>query len=112
MWWSKDFDDSRWEEGKGPFGNQGNHVGTNWSTPDIWLRRHFNPGALTADQVQNIVVTEIHESILDFYIDAQKIDSQRGNNRAGELHYEHRPISPSVREAVLPDADNMMAVPG
>ncbi len=110
MWSDKSYDDSHWTEGVGGFGDRGVPGGTKWSTPDIWLRRHFNPGALTTEQVDNLVITEIHQGSVDFYINGQKIDAQRGTNRAGELKYEHRPISPSVRQAVLPNTDNVIAV--
>lgn len=43
-WIEADFDDSRWAEGNGGFGNPetpGARVGTHWGTDDIWLRKTF-----------------------------------------------------------------------
>lgn len=43
-WMKPDFDASSWKEGRAGFGTQGTPgsiIGTEWKTPDIWLRREF-----------------------------------------------------------------------
>ena len=109
-WSKKEFEDSNWSQGPGPFANSGEHVGTAWTTPDIWLRRHFNPGALTPDQIQNLVLTEVHRGRLELYIIGVQTFTQQGNNRASEGGYQHRPLSRAVREAILPNTENVIAV--
>lgn len=109
-WSGKDYNDSSWSQGPGPFASTGEHVGTAWTTPDIWLRRHFNPGALTPEQIQNLVLTETHRGRLELYINGVQSSGQQGNNRASEGRYEHRPLSHAVREAILPNAENVIAV--
>jgi hypothetical protein len=51
-WIGKGFNDSKWKSGKGGFGTKGTpgigKLGTVWKTKDIWMRRTFNPGQLTA----------------------------------------------------------------
>ena len=47
-WVKRTFNDSRWKQGRGGFGTIGTPgavVGTNWNTPDIWLRREFTIAA-------------------------------------------------------------------
>jgi hypothetical protein len=44
-WFQPDFDASSWKEGRAGFGTAGTPgsiIGTEWKTPDIWLRREFN----------------------------------------------------------------------
>lgn len=44
-WMTPDFDASSWKEGRAGFGTAGTPgsiIGTEWKTPDIWLRREFN----------------------------------------------------------------------
>ncbi|MDR1682929.1 MAG: T9SS type A sorting domain-containing protein [Candidatus Symbiothrix sp.] len=43
-WFLKTFDDSAWTTGEGGFGTSttpGSHIGTEWESNDIWLRRTF-----------------------------------------------------------------------
>jgi hypothetical protein len=44
-WEASDFDAGNWKIGRGGFGSQGTphaKIGTEWTTPSIWLRREFN----------------------------------------------------------------------
>ena len=110
QWSNKDYDDSRWSQSIGAFGNNGDHIGTQWNTPDLWLRRHFNPGSLTAAQLQALVITEFHEGNVEIFINGVQAHSQRGTSKAYEVTYEHRPVGQSVRQAVLSNADNVISV--
>jgi beta-galactosidase len=105
------FDDSKWQDGKGGFGmNVPNHgvVGTPWSTPHIWLRRHFNPGALTAAQISTLCVTDYHDDDVSVFINGVPGFASRGF----QVDYENKPLTPESRAAVLTGADNVLAVEG
>jgi hypothetical protein len=48
-WMKRDFDASAWKEGRAGFGaagTPGSIIGTEWKSPDIWLRREFNVSAI------------------------------------------------------------------
>jgi hypothetical protein len=111
-WSSIEYDDSHWQEGPAPFGDHGDRVGTPWTTPDLWLRRHFNPGVLTPDQLQNVVMLQFNRGRVEIYINGVQTFAQQGNNRSLEGSYEHRPLNTPVRNAIRPDADNVIAVHG
>jgi hypothetical protein len=107
-WMKKDFDDSKWQEGRGGFGMEvPNHgvVGTPWSTPHIWLRRHFNPGALSASQIDSLGITDYHDDDVTVYINGVSALTARGF----QSDYENVPASAEGRHALVPNADNVIA---
>jgi len=110
-WMKSDFDDSKWQPGKGGFGgNVPNHgiLGTPWGTPHIWLRRHFNPGALTAEQIKGLCVTDYHDDDVSVWINGVPGFASKGF----QVDYENKLLSPESRTAVAPGADNVLAVEG
>ena len=110
VWSGKEYDDSQWTQGAGAFGNRGDHIGTKWTTPDLWLRKSFNPGALTPEQIENLVLTEFHEGRQEIYINGVPTFPEKGTNRSAQRRYEHRPLNRAIRQAVLPNAENVIAV--
>ena len=110
-WTKKDFDDSKWKDGKAGFGMEvPNHgvVGTLWDTPHVWMRRHFNPGALTADQLEKLCVNDYHDDDVAVFINGVPAFAARGF----QSDYENKAISPESRHAVVPGADNVLAAEG
>jgi len=109
-WSSKEYDDSQWNNGPAPFADQGDHIGTSWTTPDLWLRRHFNPGAISPEQLQSVVLVQFNRGRVEIFINGVQTFAQQGNNRSLEGGYEHRPLSTAVRQAILSGSDNVIAV--
>ena len=109
-WMKKDFDDSAWAAGKGVFGSGSTTgigvLGTPWTTPNIWLRRRFNPGALTAAQVFNLVLRDFHAGEAEIYLNGILACRARG----AVAHYENRIINHAARKALAPNAENVLAV--
>jgi hypothetical protein len=109
-WTSMSYDEAQWSTGPGGFGNDEGQVGTRWTTPDLWLRRHFRLDSLTSSEIENLVITEFQEGSVEIFINGTQTFTQRGTNRSFEGRYEHRPISEVVRKAVVLNADNVIAV--
>ncbi len=108
-WTATSFNDTAWRSGQGGFGTDGTPgavVRTLWNTPDIWLRRTFNPGALTAQQVSNLVFNLHHDEDVQVYINGVLAYSAGGYTSA----YLRFPLNAAGRTALKPDAVNTLAV--
>ena len=109
-WQQKGFDDSKWRAGRGGFGMLGapntGQIGTSWSTPDIWMRRTFNPGQLSAAQLARIGVRFYHDEDVEIYINGTLVYSEGGWTHS----YLRRPLNFEARKAILPNAENVLAV--
>lgn len=109
-WQGKDFNDSKWKTGPGGFGTKGTprigKLGTVWKTPDIWLRRTFNPGTLTPAQIAKMGVRDYHDETVEVYINGALAYFSGGYTTG----YERRPLSLAARRALLSNAQNVIAV--
>ncbi len=111
-WFTPGFNDSAWKQGKGGFGAPKTPgiglLGTHWTkTPgDIWLRRTFNPGALTPAQISQLFVHDYHDEDIEVYINGVKAYSAPGFIAS----YEYKPLSPAAKQAIHPGAANTLAV--
>ena len=108
-WYSEGFDDSLWSTGPGAFGTAGTPgvaVGTTWDTADIWLRRTFNPGALTTQEITNLVLNVYHDEDCEIYVNGVLATSASGYG----TDYGHLAMSAAAQYAVVPDGNNVMAV--
>ncbi len=106
--WSKQtFDDAAWTEGRAPFGNQGRAGGsTPWTTPDIWLRKHFNPGNLSVDHLNHLELRLYHDDNVEVYLNgvlAYKQDWHIHN-------YNEVPMLPAAARTIVSGVDNVIAV--
>ena len=109
-WTRADYSDAAWQTGTGGFGGgnpPGNpRIGVSWTTSDIWLRRTFNLGNLTPEQVSQMVVKDYHDEDIDVYINgvlAYHADGFTGN-------FEYKPLTAEGKAALKPNAVNTMAV--
>lgn len=105
-WTTRGYSDAQWLEGKGGFGSGNDHAGTSWTTSDIWMRKHFNPGSITADQMANLVVRDIHMGAVEVFINGVRAYTSRGQNNS----WEYRAISSEARASIRPNADNVLSV--
>lgn len=108
-WTTPGFNDSSWSSGPGGFGTAGTPgavVRTTWNTADIWLRRTFNPGALTAEQVSNLVFDVYHDEDVEIYLNGVLAYSAAGYTTT----YLHLPINAAALAALATNAVNTLAV--
>jgi hypothetical protein len=72
-WYTPDFDDSAWKEGKGGFGREktpGAVIGTTWTTDDIWIRQTFDVKDMPRD---NVFLVIHHDEDAEVYINGKLI---------------------------------------
>jgi hypothetical protein len=43
-------------------------VSTPWTSAHIWMRRHFNPGEITPEQIAHLCVSDYHDEDIEVYI--------------------------------------------
>lgn len=77
-WFKPGFDDHLWSMGKGGFGKNGN---TAWNDHDIWLRKSFDTGTLSASEIQNMVLSVNHDADVEIYINGIVACTMIGNNK-------------------------------
>jgi hypothetical protein len=108
-WTATGFDDSGWTSGSGGFGTAGTPnsvIGTIWNSADIWLRKHFNPGPLTAGQLANLVFRVHHDDGVEIYINGVLAYNATGYTSA----YMFVECNQDGKDAIVASSDNVIAV--
>lgn len=102
-WSDRRFDDSTWSRGRSGFGTAGTpgvFIGTEWSKPDIWLRREVQ---LTSNQIGNLALWMHHDEDAEVYINGVLAAKTTG----WTSQYEVFPISSAAREALVVGANSI-----
>jgi len=108
-WNTTGFNDSGFSVGNGGFGTAGTPgavIRTTWNTADIWLRRMFNPGALTPAQISNLVFRLHHDESAELFINGVQAATVTGFTTG----YGITPLSTAGRNAVISNGNNLLAV--
>lgn len=104
-WFAPAFDDSRWTEGIGGFGNgrAWNAIPrTAWKTEDIWLRRRIHLNSLPEGKV---VLLIYHDDAAEAYVNGHQLQSLPG----ADNHYRILSLSEAATKS-LRVGDNLIAV--
>jgi hypothetical protein len=110
-WYATNFNDSAWTNGVGGFGannppNTAGLIRTTWNTADIWLRRTFNPGSLTSQQVSNLFFVVYNDEDVEIYINGVLAGGATGYRTS----YGLMAMTFAGRAAILTNAVNVLAV--
>ena len=84
-WTEPGFDDSTWKSGPGGFGKAdtpGARIGTEWTTPDIWLRRTIKLDAVP----EKPALLVHHDEDAEVSINGQAVAKLAGYSRQYEVH--------------------------
>ena len=104
-WFQPGFDDSAWREGPGGFGTAGTPgaiIGTEWNTPNIWLRREFT---WPDHPVNNPRLLLIYDEDPEIYLNGQLAAKLSG----WATTYEEADLNPAAL-ATLKPGRNLLAV--
>ena len=108
-WNTTGFNDSAWSVGNGGFGTAGTPgavIRTTWNTADIWLRRTFNPGSLTAAQIANLVFRLHHDESAELFINGVQAAAVTGFTTS----YAFTPMTTAGQNAAISNGNNVLAV--
>ena len=108
-WNTTGFNDSAWSTGLGGFGTAGTPgavIRTTWSTSDIWMRRTFNPGSLTASQISNLLLRLHHDEGAEIFINGVLAATVTGFTTS----YAFTPMTTASQNAVIANGNNVLAV--
>ena len=108
-WFQPDFDDSSWREGTAGFGKISQpdaRVRTDWSTPEIWIRRHFKLNNVSEEQLKDLCIRIFYDEDSEVYINGVLAMTTSGYN----VTYQLFDISDAAREALHIGGDNVIAI--
>ena len=78
------------------------HGNTEWTTGDIWIRRHFNPGELTPETDRPPSwCGDFHDEDIQVYINGVQAYARRGYITT----YEYKNTSAAAKKAIKPNAE-------
>jgi hypothetical protein len=107
-WYATNFNASSWSNGLAGFGtvDPGVTPNTAWTTLGyIYIRRTFNPGSLTTQQLTNLSFITYHDEDVAIYINGVLAGSASGYSTA----YVPVAMNAAGQAAIIPNATNLMA---
>jgi hypothetical protein len=110
-WYATNFSDAAWSTGNAGFGannppNTAGLIRTTWNTADIWLRRTFNPGPLTSQQISNLFFMVYNDEDVEIYLNGVLAGSATGYRTA----YSLMTLNDAGKAAIQTNGTNILAV--
>ena len=103
-WMNKNFDDSKWSKSYNAFGTSSSNS-TSWTTKDIWLRKEFTLEGHTAQVVDSLIYSVVHDEDCEIYINgilAVELD--------GYDDYKNVTISDKAKASIAVGEKNVVAI--
>ncbi|MBN2164373.1 MAG: hypothetical protein JXR25_14555 [Pontiellaceae bacterium] len=107
-WFRAPLRSADWKTSEGPFASAGTpniHVGTEWSTQDIWLWREFELGFVAEEDLEGLYLYLYHDDDCRVFINgvlAAELPAHRG--------YSYSPISAEAKKAIKAAGTNIIVV--
>jgi hypothetical protein len=101
-WMNNSFDDSHWENGMAPFGNDKVASKTMWLSKDIWVRRKITIQAL---DLNNLFLKLQHDDDVAVFLNGENIYSAKGSTRK----FIFIPIKEEVKNKIK-QGENILAI--
>jgi beta-galactosidase/beta-glucuronidase len=98
-WQSPAFNDRTWPEARAPFGTI-NNFRTQWTTPDIWLRRSFE---WNGKDIASAALVILHDENTEVYVNGQAVWERGGYNTA----YESFDVTGALKRALKPGKNTL-----
>ena len=106
-WFSTGFDDGSWSSGEAGFGTEKTApVRTEWTTPDIWIRRDFTLGALSAKDLEQLNFSTWHDEDCEIYINGVLAAEAKGFSTS----YVMLPMNDAGKAALVQNGKNVIAI--
>ena len=107
-WCATNYNASSWSSGPASFGTTDPNavIRTTWNTSDIWIRRQFSLGALSASDLANLEFNCYHDEDCQIYLNGVLAGSASGYSTA----YVLVPMSTAGMNALIPNGTNLIAV--
>jgi hypothetical protein len=103
-WKETDYSTTSWQKGAGGFGRQGTPgavIGTEWATPDIWMRRWFK-----LEEVPKRLALDLHhDEDVEVYLNGVLVYSAKGY----VVDYQREPLKRKALQALI-RGDNVIAI--
>lgn len=107
-WYATNYNASSWSSGSAGFGTTDPNalIRTTWNTSDIWIRRQFALGALSASDLANLEFNCYHDEDCQIYLNGVLAGSASGYSTT----YVLVPMNIAGMNALIPNSTNFIAV--
>jgi len=76
-WTTLSYNDSKWQEGAAPFGDNEHTAQTLWNTKDLWVRRDFEMDPASLNQ-SPVLLNICHDDNVEVYLNGKEIWKKQG----------------------------------